>query len=120
MSRSALQKCSFHYDRKPGILIKPRGRSGKDCYTRIGKYWGGANAVHNLETAQDFRHSGLRPDMEDVLRVPVDLATNDFSDHEFLNMIAKDEAPYQTFCLCKTKLLRYNLDRNFERRRVKQ
>ena len=120
MSRSALQKCSFHYDRKPGILIKPRGHSEKDCYARIRKYWGGTNAVHNLETVQDFRLGGLRPDMEDVLRGPVDPAANDFSDHEFLNMIAKDEAPHQTFCLCKTKLLWYHLDRNFERRRVKQ
>ena len=32
-----------------------------------------------------------RLDIEDALRVPVDLVTNDSSDHEFLNMIAKDE-----------------------------
>ena len=30
-------------------------------------------------------------DMEDALKVPVDLVTNDSSDHEFLDMIAKDE-----------------------------
>ena len=30
-------------------------------------------------------------DMEDALRVPVDLITNDSSDHECLDMIAKDE-----------------------------
>ena len=35
--------------------------------------------------------SGLRLDIEDALRVPVDLVTNDSSDHEFLDMIAKDE-----------------------------
>ena len=34
---------------------------------------------------------GLRLDMEDALKVPVDLVTNDSSDHEFLNLIAKDE-----------------------------
>ena len=29
--------------------------------------------------------------MEDALQVPVDLVTNDASDRDFLNMIAKDE-----------------------------
>ena len=38
-----------------------------------------------------FQLSGLRLDIEDALRVPVDLVTNDSSDHEFLNLIAKDE-----------------------------
>ena len=38
-----------------------------------------------------FQLSGLRLDMEDALRVPVDLITNDSSDREFLDMIAKDE-----------------------------
>lgn len=38
-----------------------------------------------------FQLSGLRLDMEDALKVPVDLVTNDSSDHEFLNLIAKDE-----------------------------
>ena len=38
-----------------------------------------------------FQLSGLRLDIEDALKVPVDLVTNDSSDHEFLNMIAKDE-----------------------------
>ena len=38
-----------------------------------------------------FQLSGLRLDMEDALKVPVDLVTNDSSDHEFLDMIAKDE-----------------------------
>ena len=32
-----------------------------------------------------------RLEMEDALKVPVDLVTNDSSDHEFLNLIAKDE-----------------------------
>lgn len=38
-----------------------------------------------------FQLSGLRLDIEDALRVPVDLVTNDSSDREFLDMIAKDE-----------------------------
>ena len=38
-----------------------------------------------------FQLSGLRLDIEDALRVPVDLVTNDSPDHEFLDMIAKDE-----------------------------
>ena len=38
-----------------------------------------------------FQLSGLRLDIEDALKVPVDLVTNDSSDHEFLDMIAKDE-----------------------------
>ena len=38
-----------------------------------------------------FQLSGLRLDIEDALRVSVDLVTNDSSDHEFLDMIAKDE-----------------------------
>lgn len=38
-----------------------------------------------------FQLSGLRLDIEDALSVPVDLVTNDSSDREFLDMIAKDE-----------------------------
>lgn len=38
-----------------------------------------------------FQLSSLRLEMEDALKVPVDLVTNDSSDHEFLNLIAKDE-----------------------------
>jgi hypothetical protein len=38
-----------------------------------------------------FQLSGLRLDIEDALRVPVDLITNDSSDRDFLNLIAKDE-----------------------------
>ena len=37
-----------------------------------------------------FQLSGLRLDIEDALRVPVDLVTNDSSDREFLEMLAKD------------------------------
>ena len=38
-----------------------------------------------------FQLSSWRLEMEDALKVPVDLVTNDSSDHEFLNLIAKDE-----------------------------
>ena len=38
-----------------------------------------------------FQLSSLRLEMEDALKVPVDLVTNDSSDHELLNLIAKDE-----------------------------
>ena len=38
-----------------------------------------------------FQLSGLRLDIEDALRVPVDLVTNDSSDRDFLDLIAKDE-----------------------------
>ena len=38
-----------------------------------------------------FKLGGLRLDIAVALRVPVDLVTNDSSDHEFLNLIAKDE-----------------------------
>ena len=38
-----------------------------------------------------FQLCGLRLDIEDALRVPVDLVTNDSSDRDFLDLIAKDE-----------------------------
>lgn len=38
-----------------------------------------------------FQLSGLRLDMEDALKVPVDLITNDSSACDFLDLIAKDE-----------------------------
>lgn len=38
-----------------------------------------------------FQLSGLRLDMEDALKIPVDLVTSDSSDRDFLNLIAKDE-----------------------------
>ena len=38
-----------------------------------------------------FQLSGLRLAMEDALKVPVDLVTNDASNREFLDMIVKNE-----------------------------
>ena len=38
-----------------------------------------------------FQLSGLRLAMEDALKVPVDLVTNDASHREFLDMIVKNE-----------------------------
>lgn len=38
-----------------------------------------------------FQLSGLRLEIEDALKMPVDLVTSDSSDRDFLNLIAKDE-----------------------------
>ena len=42
-------------------------------------------------TARRDSDVDLKIEMEDALKVPVDLVTNNSSDHEFLDMIAKDE-----------------------------
>ena len=64
-----------------GSYSKGTARRGSDVDLKIEK--GGVMSL--------FQISGLRLAMEDALQVPVDLVTNDASDRDFLNMIAKDE-----------------------------
>ena len=64
-----------------GSYSKGTARRGSDVDLKIEK--GGVMSL--------FQLSGLRLAMEDALQVPVDLVTNDASDRDFLNMIAKDE-----------------------------
>ena len=82
------------------MIVSPIAQAhGVESVSLFGSYSNGTADAHSdvdlkIEKGSVmslFQLSGLRLDIEDALRVSVDLVTNDSSDHEFLDMIAKDE-----------------------------